>query len=246
MDLNDGEMSMEFDGEQRQNEVVPSSETSMSDNELTTTIAEHKQTLSSSSSSSLSPPPSSVDVPSNGTKGSVKNQLHTSNRKVFETNAIEQQESDGGGSTAGLKSESDTESESRLVIQSENETTDNDTASTRATTTIKENGGSVSLKSSSSKRKSSAKQHNKQANSASNKSADRHQLSDDEKDFLGFTPDDIIKCTSWGNWPILSIHQNKQMHPKIYFLVERCLILTKFLSTFFSFFFQPRQCYLSE
>lgn len=184
MDFNDPDSSMEFDGEHEKNEVVPSSETSISDNELTTTIAEHKQS-------------STVDVPSNGTKSSVKNQSHTSNRKVFETTAIEQQESDGGGSTAGIKSESDTESESRLVIQSENETTDNDTASTLATTTIKENGGSVSLKSSA-KRKSSAKLNNKQAIGVDD-NFDDGNFSDDEEKFHGFTADDINKCTSWGN-----------------------------------------------
>lgn len=187
MDFNDPESSTEFGDEQLQNEVVPSSETSISDNELTTTIAEHKQSLP-------------VDVPSNGANSGVKNQLHTSGRsvrKVFETNAIEQ-ESDGGGSTAGLKSESDTESESRLVIQSENETTDNDTASTLATTTIKENGGSSSLKPSA-KRKSTAKVNNKQALRNDDYFADGIEFSDDDEKFFGFTAEDISKCTSWGN-----------------------------------------------
>lgn len=179
MDFNDPDSSIEY-GDEQQNEVVPSSETSISDNELTTTIAEHKQ--------------SPVDVPSNGANSIVKNQLPTSGRKVFETNAIEP-ESDGGGSTSGLKSESDTESESRLVIQSENETTDNDTASTFATTTVKENGGSASLKQSA-KRKATAKINNKQNNS--NIGAG-NEFSDDDDKFMGFTPEDIAKCTSWGN-----------------------------------------------
>lgn len=181
MDFNDPDSSIEY-GDEQQNEVVPSSETSISDNELTTTIAEHKQ--------------SPIDVPSNGANSGVKNQLQTSGRKVFETNAIEHvlQESDGG-STAGLKSESDTESESRLVIQSENETTDNDTASTLATTTVKENGGSASLKQSA-KRKATAKINNKQHNY--NISAGS-EFSDDDEKFMGFTPEDIAKCTSWGN-----------------------------------------------
>lgn len=184
MDLNDPVSSTKFGDEQLQNEVVPSSETSISDNEITTTIAEHKQS-------------SVVDVPSNGTNGGAKNQSHTSGRKVFETNAIEQ-ESDGGGSTAGLKSESDTESESRLVIQSENETTDNDTASTLATTTIKENGGSTSVKPSA-KRKSSAKLNNKQAESNDNDFDDGIEFSDDEEKFKGFTTDELRKCKSWSN-----------------------------------------------
>lgn len=202
MEFEDRETSTKFgDEHQLQNEVVPSSETSISDNELTTTIAEHKQ--------------SPVDVPSsNGANsGGVKNQLHTSGRKLFETNAIEQ-ESDGGGSAAGLKSESDTESESRLVIQSENETTDNDTASTVATTTIKENGGSASLKQSA-KRKSTAKINNKQQQQNNNKNknddddihfGDGSEFSDDDEiNFMGFTADDITKCTSWGNVAIFRI-----------------------------------------
>lgn len=187
MEFNDPESSTEL-GDEHQNEVVPSSETSISYNELTTTIAEHKQ--------------STVDVPLNGANSGVKNQLTTSGQKVFETNAIEQ-ESDGGGSTAGLKSESDTESESRLVIQSENETTDNDTASTLATTTIKENGGSTLLKSSA-KRKSTAKINNKQENNIDKNFGDGSEFSDDDDDkFMGFTPEDITKCTSWGKIMIL-------------------------------------------
>lgn len=194
-DINDPEQNTEFDDDEQQrrqrNEVVPSSETSISDNELTTTIAEHKQ--------------SPVDVPSNGTNSGVKNQLHTlssvTSRKLFETNAIEP-ESDGGGSTAGIKSESDTESESRLVIQSENETTDNDTASTLATTTIKENGGT----SSSAKRNSTAKiktnkQKQKQNDIDDNdiNFSDGIEFSDDDDEkFMGFTDEDINKCTSWG------------------------------------------------
>lgn len=187
MDFNDPESSIEYGDEQQlQNEVVPSSETSISDNELTTTITEHKQ--------------SPVDVPSsNGANSGIKNQLTTSGRKVFETNAIEH-ESDGGGSVAGLKSESDTESESRLVIQSENETTDNDTASTVATTTIKENGGSTSLKQSV-KRKSAAKINNKQENNKNDDNVhfgDGSEFSDDDEKFMGFTAEDITKYTSWG------------------------------------------------
>lgn len=182
MDFNDPESSTEFDDEQqRQDEVVPSSETSISDNELTTTIAEHKQLP--------------VDIPLNGANSGENNQLHTSGRKVFETNAIEQ-ESDGGGSTTGLKSESDTESESRLVIQSENETTDNDTASTLATTTIKENGGSASsLRQHSAKRNSTANLNNKQDDL---NISDGSEFSDDDDKFMGFTADDISKITSWG------------------------------------------------
>lgn len=192
MDFTDPVSSTEFADEHLQNEVVPSSETSISDNKITTTIAEHKQ--------------SSVDVPSNGTNGGAKNQLHTSGRKVFETNAIEQ-ESDGGGSTSGLKSESDTESESRLVIQSENETTDNDTASTRATTTLKENGGSASVKPSA-KRKSSAKQKNKQADSNDNSFGDGIEFSDDEEKFCGFTTEELKKCKSWSNVEFFFIIKN--------------------------------------
>ncbi|XP_031632662.1 uncharacterized protein LOC116346640 isoform X3 [Contarinia nasturtii] len=199
-DINDPELSTEFDDElqrRQRNEVVPSSETSISDNELTTTIAEHKQ--------------SPVDVPSNGTNSGVENQLHTlsSERKVFETNVIEQ-ESDGGGSTAGIKSESDTESESRLVIQSENETTDNDTASTLATTTIKENGGT----SSSAKRKSTAKINNKQKkNDINDYFSDGIEFSDDDEKFMGFTDADINKCTSWA--PSVLLKRIKTNSPSI-------------------------------
>lgn len=194
MDFNDPESSMELGGEQRQNEVVPSSEMSTSDNELTTTNAEYKQSSSNGMNSC-----------------GVKNQSHKSNRKLLEPNANEQQqESDGGGSTAGLKSESDTESESRLVIQSsENETTDNDTASTVAaaavvatavgttTTTLKENGGSVTIKSSA-KRKSSGKLNNKPAASSDHIFDDGIEFSDDDEKFYGFTTDDLTKCTNWG------------------------------------------------
>ena len=204
MDFNDPDSSIEYGDEQQlQNEVVPSSETSI--NELTTTIAEHKQ--------------SPVDVPpsSNGANSiGVKNQSHTSGRKVFETNAIEP-ESDGGGSVTGIKSESESESESRLVIQSENETTDNDTAASTfaaTTTTIKENGGTASLKQSA-KRKSTTKINNKQQHHQHHKNDisnddddDASEFSDDDEKFMGFTVDDINKCTNWGKfcYLFLSFH----------------------------------------
>ncbi|XP_055312508.1 uncharacterized protein LOC129574468 isoform X1 [Sitodiplosis mosellana] len=190
MDFNDPDSSIEYGDDEQQNEVVPSSETSISDNELTTTITEHKQS------------PVDCAPSSNGANSiCVKNQLHTSGRNV-ETNAAIEPESDGGGSGAGVKSESESESESRLVIQSENETTDNDTAaSTLATTTIKENGGTASLKKSA-KRKSTAKINNKQQHNKNDINddvnfGDASEFSDDDEKFMGFTVEDISKCTSW-------------------------------------------------
>lgn len=156
-----------------QNEVVPSSEMSIgNDNELTTTIAEHQQL--------------STDIPSIDVNCGTKNRSPSINSETFAINSIESN-SDGGAAT---KSESDTESESRLVIQSENETNDNDSniASAVATTTIKENGGSTSPKQSRNKRKTSDS-----SNKNDDYSDDDISFSDDSEQFNGFDENETIK-----------------------------------------------------
>lgn len=156
-----------------QNEVVPSSEMSIgNDNELTTIIAEHQQL--------------STDIPSIDVNYGTNNRSPNINSETFAINSIESN-SDGGAAT---KSESDTESESRLVIQSENETNDNDSniASAVATTTIKENGGSTSPKQSRNKRKTSDS-----SNKNDDYSDDEISFSDDSERFAGFDDNDTIK-----------------------------------------------------
>lgn len=182
MDLNDSESCTEIADEQQQkqqkqqqqygiherNEVVPSSETSIGDdNELTTTIAiEHKQQTVS------------VDGPSNGTlqKPSIEKQFKNSN---------DVQESDDGSCISNLRYESESDnSESHLIINSETERTDIKTASIRPTTTIKENGGTASMKQLANKHKSSdtiVEQYE----------SDDSDFSDDGEQFTGFSMVDV-------------------------------------------------------
>lgn len=181
MDLNDSESCTEIADEQQQqkqqqqygiherNEVVPSSETSIGDdNELTTTTAtEHKQQAVS------------VDGPSNGTlqkRSTIEKQLKNSN---------EAQESDDGSCISHLRYESDTDdSESHLIIHSETERTDIKTASSQPTTTIKENGGTASMKQLANKHKSSdtiAEQYE----------SDDSDFSDNGEQFTGFSMIDV-------------------------------------------------------
>lgn len=182
MDLNDSESCTEIADEQQQqqqkqqqqygiherNEVVPSSETSIGDdNELTTTIAiEHKQQTVS------------VDGPSNGTlqKPSIEKQFKNSN---------DAQESDDGSCISHLRYESESDnSESHLIIHSETERTDIKTASVRPTTTIKENGGTASMKQLANKHKSSdtiVEQYE----------SDDSEFSDDGEQFTGFSMVDV-------------------------------------------------------
>lgn len=181
MDLNDFESCTEIAEKQQQqqqkqqqqcgihkrNEVVPSSETSIGDdNKLTTTIAtEHKQHTVVS-----------VDGPSNGTL-----QKQSSIEKQFK-NSNDAQESDDNSSISHLRYDSETDdSESHLIINSETERTDIKTASIRPTTTIKENGGTASMKQLANKHKSS----NTIAEQCD--SADDSDFSNDGEQFMGFS-----------------------------------------------------------
>lgn len=183
MDLNDSESCTDIADERQQqqqkqqqqygiherNEVVPSSETSIGDdNKLTTTIAtEHKQQSVS------------VDGPSNGTlqKPSIEKQFKNSN---------DAQESDDGSCISHLRYESETDdSESHLIINSETERNDNiKTASIRPTTTIKENGGTASMK-------QLANKHKSIDTIAEQYESDDSEFSDDGEQFTGFSMIDV-------------------------------------------------------
>lgn len=135
-------------------EVVPSSETSIDDNDYDNN--ESKTTIN-------------VRSPS-GVYATGQNQLKRDFiGKIGDSTAAH--ESDGQKT-----SESDTESESRLVIKSDNET--NDTEIAAAAVAVKENGGTSASKSAN-KRKLSESRHNSDFSD------------DDEESFAGFSVDDL-------------------------------------------------------
>lgn len=160
-------------GIHERNEVVPSSETSIGDdNELTTTITtKHKQQTVS------------VDGPSNGTlkKPTIEKQFR---------NSDDAQDSDDGSCISRLRYDSDTDdSESHLIIQSENEQTDSQTASVRPTTTIKENGGTASMKQLANKHKSS--DTTAEPYESDDSDFDDDDISADGEQFNGFSMVDV-------------------------------------------------------